>query len=328
MSLTQLIVAFGSLAAWAIVLRSRQGPPNVTAVELKFTHILPACLQTVLFAYWSTYWPDVLMHIPAIVVQLAYAYAFEFLLNWNLRRPYVPGLGPVPVVLSMNLFVWFPDFLLAVSAITLALMSKTLLHSHGRHIFNPAVFGLTVVSVFCSVWPEVFVYQDVSHEFDRPPYMEQLVFLLALIPQVRLGITPVAVGAVVGMLAPMLVVQALIGYRGGPTPWWPAWLLATTLLAGDPATIPSTSIARLLFGLFLGVAFYVVSRALLFTVETDFFAKIIPIAMANLLVPTFERAGRQLLLRWPTALVTAGNRAYVVTWITFFAIVSLITTVL
>jgi hypothetical protein len=328
MSLTQLIVVFGLLGVWAIFLRSRQGPPEITDVALKFTHILPACLQTVLFTYWSTYWPEVLHHVPVIVVLLAYAYSFDLLLNWSLRRPYVPGLGPVPVVLSMNLFVWFPDFGLAASAIAMALASKVFLHSRGHHIFNPAVFGLTVVAVPCSLWPDVFRYHDVSHQFDRPPYMEQLVFLLALIPQVRLGITPVAVGAVIGMLAPMMVVQALIGYRGGPTPWWPAWLLATTLLAGDPATIPTTSIARLLFGLFLGVAFYVVSRAMLFTVETDFFAKIIPIAIANLLVPTFERAGRQLLLRWPTALVTAGNRAYVVTWISFFAIVSLITTVL
>lgn len=327
MSPAQLAIVTGLLGLWAATLRARIGPPAVKEVAVKFTHALPASLQTILLAYWAVHWSEVLTHVPTIAFQLAFAYAFDFLLAWTLRREYRPGLGPVPVVLSMNLFVWFPDILLACLAIGLALTSKALLRREGRHIFNPAVFGLTVVAFLCIGLPSEFRYQDVSHDFDRPPYMALLVFSLALIPQIRLGITPVAVGAAVAMVGTMMLVESLTGYRGGPSPWWPAWLLAITLLAGDPATIPRSSISRLLFGLFLGVVFYVFSRALLFTIGTDFFAKIVPIALANLLVPVFERAGAQLATGWATPVVRAGNRAYVATWVFLLVVVLLVSRV-
>src|SRR6185295_2064762 len=123
MTLIQLGIVIGLLGLWAVVLRGRYGPPEITAATIKFTHALPASLQVVLFTYWSLHWDQVLPYLPVIAFQLLFAYAFDFLLNWSLRRPYSPGLGPVPVVLSMNLFVWFPDILLATLAIGSALTS-------------------------------------------------------------------------------------------------------------------------------------------------------------------------------------------------------------
>jgi hypothetical protein len=317
MTLIQLVIVIALLALWAavLVLRDPTVRPRVGQTVIKFTHVLPAVLQSALFAYWAIYWTPVLTHLPVIGVQLAIAYAVDFLLAWTLRRPYHPSIGPVPIVLSMNLFVWFPDLLLATAAIAIALVSKALLLAGDRHVFNPSVVGLAIAGLLCIFLPEVFRYRDISHDFDRPPHMAQAILLLALVPQVRLRITPVALGATVAMVLTMSIVSAITGYRGGPSPWWPPWLLAITLLAGDPATIPATPTSRLLFGLFLGVAFYVVSRALLFSVGTDFFSKIIPIPLANLLVPAFERAGSVVSARWPRLAGEGGSRVYLVAWV-------------
>jgi hypothetical protein len=320
MSVFQLTIAASILTLWAVALWWRDGfaLPRVTKPTIKLTHVLPACLQATLFTYWSLYWPEVFEHVPILGVQLGFAYAFDLLLAWTLRRPYSIGFGPVPVVLSANLFVWFQpgNVLFYAVMIALALSSKTFIRVNGRHIFNPSVFGITVIALLCILLPHVFQYRDISHDFDRPPDMALVIIGLSLIPQIRLRTAPVSVGVVCSMVGTMLIVFMLTGYRGGPSPWWPPWLLAVTLLAPDPATIPSATLSRLFFGLFLGVAFYVLSRALLFSVGTDFFSKVIPIPIANLLVPSFERIGARVSSRWPNLDRDIGNRAYVAAWVT------------
>src|SRR5262245_26924122 len=110
MNYTQLAVVACLLASWAgaLLFRDRFELPRVTQATMKFTHVLPAILQIILFAYWSVYWPGVLEHSSVIAAQLLVAYVFDFLLAWTRRLPYGPSVGPVPIVLSMNLFVWFP----------------------------------------------------------------------------------------------------------------------------------------------------------------------------------------------------------------------------
>ncbi len=329
MNFVQPLLAIGLLGSWTLALlrRDRLEWPALAPATAKFTHALPAILQVALFAYWSLYWSGVVAHLPVLVAQLLFAYAFDFLLAWSLRRPYGVSLGPVPIVLSTNLFVWFPpgQGMLYALVIAIALSSKALIRSGGRHVFNPSVLGITIVGMLCIVLHPVLQYRDISHDFDRPPQMALVIVLLALVPQIRLGTAPVAVGAALSMVGTTLLVLSLTGYRGGPTPWWPPWLLAITLLAPDPATLPASSISRLLFGLLLGATFYVVSRALLFSTGTDFFAKIIPISMANLLVPSFDRAGERLSARWPRLRSTAGGRAYVATWVGMSAVTLMLT---
>ena len=325
----QLLFLLGAMTLWAATLwtwRGRGGLPVIGPANIKLTHVLPATLQVSLFAYWALWWPPVLAHLPVMAVQIVFAYAFDFLLTWSLRQPYAPTLGPVPIVLSTNLFVWFDEgnVVLYALVIAVALASKAFLRHEGRHIFNPSVLGIAVVALLCITLPSWFRYEDISHGFASPPHMAALILLLALIPQLRLRTAPVSLGAAVGMIATMLMVYALTGYRGGPSPWWPPWLLAITLLAGDPATIPSRSNARMLFGLFLGVTFYVVSRLLLFSIGTDFFSKVIPIPLANLLVPSFERAGSWLSARWPVLQRGVPGRASVAAWLSLSLLVLLL----
>ena len=328
MNLTHVLIVAALLAMWGTVLLVRDGftPPAAGGVAFKFTHALPATLQAIIFGYWASYWPEAFQHLLVIAVQLAVAYAFEFLLMWTLRRPYTFGLGPVPIVLSANLFVWFAngELLLGTLMIAVALSSKALIHSGGRHIFNPSVLGVSVVGVLCILLPSWFHYHDIATDFGRPPYMPYLILVLALIPQLRLRTTPVSVGAIASMLGIMLTVLALTGYKKAPSPWWPPWLLAITLLAPDPATIPAGSMARFLFGMFVGASFYVTAKVLEYSVGTDYFSKVIPIAVANYLVPRFERAGVSVAARVRRLPQAAEPRVYQAAWISVWIIIFLV----
>jgi hypothetical protein len=121
----------------------------------------------------------------------------------------------------------------------------------------------------------------------------------------------------------MLTVFALTGYKNAPSPWWPPWLLAITLLAPDPATIPEGSVARFLFGIFVGTSFYMASKVLDYSVGTDYFSKVMPIAVANYMVPAFERAGVWVSARAPRHLYGAESRVYVAAWVSIWALIFL-----
>jgi len=314
-------LALALLVAWAVVLLGRDRRlPAVKPWIVKPSHIIPAALQILLFVWWGLHSDRVVHHVPEIVVQLAFAGAFEFLLAWTLHHPWQPGFGVLPVVLSANLFVWFPSesFWLGFLVVALALASKQLLRWNGRHWFNPSVFGIAVVGSLCVLFPRLFHYTDISHLFASPPGMAALIFVLALVPQLRFRITPVAVGAAVGVVSLNLLCVGLFGYRHAPGLTWPPWLLAITFLLGDPATVPAALLARFLFGLFAGVSFFFFSNGMSWLVGTDFFSKVLPIPFANLLVPQFERAGAGLLARWPR--LAGGNRLYLAIWVVFCAV--------
>lgn len=326
MILSHVLIVAALLALWGSVLLVRDGfsLPRTEGIAVKFTHALPAMIQGTVFAYWASFWPEAFHQLLVIGVQLVVAYAFEFLLLWTLRRPYTLGLGPFPIVLSANLFVWFApgELLLGTLVIAVALSSKALIvWRPGRHIFNPSVLGVTVVGSLCILLPGVFRYHDISTDFGRPPYMPFLILALALIPQLRLRTTPVSVGAIVAMLGIMMTVFALTGYKKAPSPWWPPWLLAITLLAPDPATIPAGSMARFLFGLFVGASFYVAAKVLENSVGTDYFSKVMPIAIANYLVPRFERAGVWVSERVPRLPSAAEPRLYTAAWMSVWVII-------
>lgn len=309
-----------ALWAGALLTRDRGRVHPVAATRLKFTHALPSTLQLVLFTYWSRYEPAVIEHAPLVAAQIALAYCVEYLLAWSLRRPFVLGLGPLPIVLSANLFVWFPGrFALHGVVTTLAIASKTLLIRGGRHIFNPSVFGLSIVGILTFVAPHEFTYRDLAHSFASPPNMALLILALAAIPQTRLGTTPLTIGSAATILLLMVTISLTLGYRGAPSPWWPPWLLTMTLLAADPMTIPTTAPGRLLAGSLLGVLFYVVSRTLLFAIETDTFSKIIPIAAMNLVVPQLDSLGLRLARRAPWTL-RLSQRRYVALWVAASAV--------
>jgi len=110
----KVLAAFGgtalALCVWNAVLllwARRRKHAFKLEVILRKQHYLQACVQGSLLAYWGWYWPPVYAFAPFILGQLLFAYAFDMLLVWSRRDTYALGFAPFPVVISINLFLWF-----------------------------------------------------------------------------------------------------------------------------------------------------------------------------------------------------------------------------
>ncbi len=293
--LPQLRIAFGGLLAWAIALlvalRGRVRRLRVTFAA-RMHHILPSVLQLVFFAYWALYWPPVRDHMLFDVpLQLAFGLVFDALLALTLRGAWEAGFAVFPIVLSTNLFIWFPrEFLwLGFLVVALAIGSKWLFRrANGTHIFNPSAFGITVIGVLAVAHTGVR-YQDIALQLQLSPNMLELIFLLSLIPIVRFGLGALSLPAALAMLAVLAVVP---GAWRLPTPFWPAWFLAITLFAGDPMTAARHFSGRVLQGICLGLGVSGFAWLLVQVTGLDYFAKVFPVVVCNLAVPLFDRFGQ------------------------------------
>ncbi len=102
------------LGAWNLLLllaARRTGRTLTLEMVLRKQHYLQACAQASVLLYWGWYWQQVYDSAHLILAQLLFAYAFDMLLAWSRREAYTLGFGPVPVVFSINLFLWFkPDW--------------------------------------------------------------------------------------------------------------------------------------------------------------------------------------------------------------------------
>ncbi len=307
-----LTIAFGLLVAWSLLLAiwltwSRAW--HRVALRFQPNHLLPAVLQGVIFAYWATRAPAVYEQLPKIALQLAFAYCLDFLLGMTLKKRWNATFAPVPVVLSANLFVWFPPgaFHLSLLVIAVGLGAKWLIQREGKHIFNPSALGVAVVGLYCLLVPDTGRFEDISHLLDQRGMMP-LLLALALVAQLRVPIVLVTLPAVLVLLA--------LKYGGAyhvVYPFWPGVFLAVTLLATDPATIARTGAGRLLYGIATGLSIWAVSAGLTWLGYSDFYGKVLPIPLLNLLVPQFDRWGARL--RLPPTLEPRWNLAHVAAWL-------------
>ncbi len=318
----QLCIAFGGLLLWALALlvhlRGRVRELRITSAA-RMHHMLPAALQVVFFAYWALYWPPVRAHMLFDVpLQLAFALLLDALLALTLRRTWEAGFAVFPIVLSTNLFIWFPPHWLWLGFLVsaLAIGSKWLFRrADGRHIFNPSAFGIAVVGGL-AVLQVGIQYQDIALELQLPPNMLELMFLLALLPVVRFGLGALSLPAALAMLAVLALVPAS---QRLPTPFWPAWFLSITLFAGDPMTAARHFGGRVLHGACLGLGISGFAWLLVQLTGLDYFAKVFPVVLCNLAVPLFDRFGlwfdTQLLRRTPQPPPPTGRPEWWLRWL-------------
>ena len=269
-----VLALFGSLA----MLWRRGLPLAPPRIEVRVTHLLPAALQCTIFLYWSLYWRDLGPRVfPLIAMELVAALVFDALLElWTARR-FVLSSGALPIVLSTNLFVVFEPgaIALALAAIALALVSRRWVRAGDRHVFNPSVFGLTIVGIASLILPQIG-YGDTAYEFSLSPNATELVLVLATIVQLRLPLVLVSFGAFFGLLAS----SALLGGVAFEPTWAPI-ALVLTLLVTDPATIPRRPATRLLFGLLAGLSMRVAGEVMHGIFALDNFAKVTGVFIAN-----------------------------------------------
>ena len=276
-------------------------------------HYLQACAQASVLLYWGWYWPPVYESAVLIAAQLVFAYAFDLLLGWSRRDAYTLGFGPIPVVFSINLFLWFADdwFYFQFVLVALGFAAKELIRwdKEGRsvHIFNPASFPLAVfaVALILTGMSDVTWGQDIAISQFYPPNVYVMLFAVALPGQFFFGVTSMTMAAVVTTYLFGLLYFATTGVYFFYDSYIPiAVFLGMHLLFTDPSTSPRTELGRIMFGVLYGLSTIALYGLLSRAGVPPFYDKLLQVPILNLSIKLLDRAARSRPLRRfdPTAI--------------------------
>ena len=324
--------ALGSL--WLLILRLI-GRAHEVEWRLRRAHWVQLCMHSAVFVYWGAYDPLVREVAPLILAQLPVAYALDMLLSWTRGRAWSLGLGPAPIIGSLNLFLWFkaPHFHWQLGMVALAFLGRELLQwdraGQRRHIFNPSAFALTIASI-------ALIYSDssVSHTWgeeiathlEMAPYMFELIFALGLIVQLTFGVVWTTLSAALTLWG----LDALWTARYGT--WFftdtaipISVFLGMNLLITDPRTSPQNAVGKALFGSLYGLCVMPLYLGMLALGQPAFFDKLLQVPLCNLLAPRLERWGEELtgrlsrrFQRLPLLVSSASRRSAVGLWLGAF----------
>jgi hypothetical protein len=187
----------------------RRGTGRSIEVVFRPQHYLQAAVQVSVFLYWGYYWAPVYDHALLILAQLLFAYGFDILLAFSRRQRYVLGCGPFPIILSVNLFLWFRDdwFYLQFLMIAVGYLGKEFVHwqRDGRdaHIFNPSAFslGLFSLALIATGTTDLTWGQSIATTLTLAPRIYTFLFLVGLLVMYRFSITLIAGSAAVVLFA-------------------------------------------------------------------------------------------------------------------------------
>jgi hypothetical protein len=302
-------------------------------------HYIQACVQLCLFAYWGYWWvqPDgvrpIYAQVPLILAQLVFLYAFDALFAWSRGRTWRLASGPMPIVLSTNLFIWFRDdwFVWQFVMITVGLLGKEFVkwHKEGRrtHVFNPSGFGLAVAAMMLIATGNVDLTwaKELASTIDGPPLIFLFLFGLGLVVQGFFAVTLMTFAAAVTMVGINFGYTQVTGvYLFVSTNLPAAAFLGLMLLMTDPSTSPRSNLGRTLFGAGYGLGYVVVFQVLGRLGAPELFAKLFPVPILNLLVQRLDALARtgwtgRLEATWRAALrPRAMNGVHMVLWSAVF----------
>ena len=324
---------------WLAVSRHRSGEP----LELDFLAIRPHWVQLLaqgtVLAWWGWFVPAVYGFAPFILAQLVLAVALEALFSWTRRGQYTLGFGPVPVVFSLNLFLWFhlDWFFFQLAMVVLVYVGKEFIQwragGRSRHIFNPSAFALAVASLalIATGTTGITLGVEIAQSQFVPPFIFLVIFLAALPGQLLFGVATMTMPAVLtiwGFSAAYFAVTGQYFFYDAYIPI--AVFLGLHLLFTDPATSPRSELGRVLFAVLYGTGVVASVFALNAVGAPPFYDKLLPVPILNLLAPTLDRVADALAPRlgvaWAAAKGMVPTRRRVATvglWAAVFATLSL-----
>ena len=338
---TTVLVAASAIVAWNVwlIARARRHDHALTfQVVLRKQHYVQACAQGTVLLYWGWSWRPVYDFAPLIAAQLIFAYAFDTLLAWSRRSTYTLGFGPFPVILSINLFLWFkPDwFYLQFLMVVVGFAAKELIrwNREGRmvHIFNPSSFplGLFSLVLILTGTSDVTRGQDIAISQFYPAHMYLLIFLVGLPGQFLFGVASMTLSAVLTTYCFGLAYVAVTGTYFFYDSYVPiSVFLGMHLLFTDPSTSPRTELGRVMFGMLYGLSAVALYHVLGAAGVPTFYDKLLQVPILNLAVKLLDRASRVRLLEVfdPSRVgrsLTARQRhvGYLSIWAVAFAVMS------
>jgi hypothetical protein len=306
----------------------------VLETAVKKQHWVQACAQVAIFLYWGWYVRAVYALFPLILVQLLFAYGVDALLSWSRRDTYRFGFGPVPIVLSVNLFLIFrPDwFHWQLAMILVGYLGKELIRwerdGRSAHIFNPSSFplGIFAIALLLTGSTDTTLGPFIAQSQFVPPHIYALIFLVSIPGQILFGVARMTVVAVVSMVAISFLYLGVTGtylFRDAFVSL-PVFL-GMHLLFTDPSTSPRTESGQVAFGVLYAVGI----TAFFFLLDglglPTFYEKLLPVPLMNLMVRRIDIVARsEAFRRIDPARIgqalspIARNLAYTVVWVGVF----------
>ena len=295
----------GALLAWALVAWVRAARRG-QALRIEFTpvkaHWVQACVQASIIVYWGWTVRDVYAFAPLIVAQVLFMYVFDALMSWTRGRSWRLGFGPLPIVFSTNLLLWFRDdfFYWQFAMLTLGALGKEFIkwNREGRrtHIFNPSVFGQTLIALALIATDSAGRLtwgSEIAANFGTPPHMYLCIFLGGLVVQYLFQVTLMTVAAAAVLCAFNLAyTQATGSFYFAVTNIGAPIFLGIHLLVTDPSTSPRSNVGRVVFGVLYAAGFATFYRLLDAIDGPIFFDKLLPVGLLNLSVPLIDRFAR------------------------------------
>jgi hypothetical protein len=322
------------LLLWQALLAARSGrTPGLQVVPPRRQHYIQAFCQFSVYAYWGWYWGPVYPYFPLLIGQLLFAYAVDMLIAWSRGEDYQLGMGPFPIILSTNLFLWFKDewFALQFVLVAVGFLGKAFVrwNRDGKrvHIFNPSAFTLAIFSLalLLTGTTDLTWGQEINTTFSLGPWIYTALFLIGLVVMYFFAITPVTFGAAATLFAASAIYLKATGIPYFVDSEIPsAVFLGLHLLVTDPSTSPRTPFGRLIFGVLYGLGVVALYALLTALGQPTFYDKLLCVPLLNLLVPSIDRFVRaigdrpilsRLRLDGP---IGRGNLAHMAVWVLFF----------
>ena len=320
------------------VLLVRYRPSLSITVVVRPQHYVQAGVQATILLYWGWYWREVYDAAHLLLAQLFFAYAFDMLLAWSRRGSYTVGFAPIPVIFSINLFLWFkPDwFYLQFLLIAIGFAVKEFIrwNKDGRsvHIFNPSSFplGLFSLGLLLTGTTHLTWGQEIATTLNHAPQIYLVIFLVSLPGQLLFGVVTMTMSAVVTMYLFGLAYFAFAGTYYFIDAYIPiAVFLGMHLLFTDPATAPRTERGRIIFGVVYALSVTALYGALGALGLPRFYDKLLAVPVMNLLVQGIDGLTRTTTIRrLDTAAVgrtftsQRRNLAYIGIWTVTFMVMS------
>jgi hypothetical protein len=307
------------LTAWSlalVVLGRSSGRLFPVERSIVKAHWVQACAQTTILLYWGWYARAVYEQIPLIIGQMLFVYALDALLTWSRGQTWRIGFGPLPIILSTNLLLWFRNdwFWMQFAMIALGVLGKQYVQwtREGRrtHIFNPSTFGqflFAIGLIVTGTTVQLTWGKEIATTFDAPPHIFTVLFLVGLVVQYLFGVTLMTLSAVATLCVLNITYTRTTGvYYFINANMGAAIFLGMHLLITDPATSPRSNTGRVIFGMLYGGIYFGLYRVLDNLGVPLFWDKLLPVPFLNLMVPLIDRFARSGLVGrfnhwWETA---------------------------
>ncbi len=330
------VTVAAAMVAWVAILgavaKHRNRSLEIELVRPIKSHYVQASVQASIYLYWGWYWPRVYTAAPLILAQIVFLYLVDALLSWSRGRNWRPGFGPLPIVFSTNFFMWFKDdwFMLQFVMVATGALAKEFIRwtrdGKKTHIFNPSAFGLSLASIILIATGTTHYTWgiEVATTLGWPPHIYLEIFLLGLIVQYYFSVTLMTFSAVATLYVMNVIYTGNTGvYHFVDTNIPIAVFLGMHLLVTDPSTSPRTNAGRVIFGILYGIGNWVLFSILGNLGVPDFYDKLLPVPILNLLVKVIDRFARsgfvKRLFLWETHFQPKKlNLVYMGGWVALF----------